>query len=214
MLLPLLPLGHVAKTSPKGHKPRFPPGWRWGCGEGSQQGAGAEISHQGHQNRRPAGGAAEGASRRAAFLFSQHPGMAKVLVPRLSGLQRSVLGLPGAPAAGFPFQKKQRAETWDTSCVFPDILQDHPHQAQPNSSSERGERSKIRGLVVSGSLWEKGQCSGSWRGARHGSGALLHQHTNARFCLPPARCNAPTSTCECGPSHAEVTQNFDSIYFC
>lgn len=140
--------------------------------------------------------------------------MAKVLIPWLSGLQRSFPGLPGAPAAGFPFQKKQRAETWDMSCVFPDILQDHPHQARPNSSLERCERSKIRDLVVSGLLWEKGQCSGSWRGAQCGSGALLHQYTNPGFCLPPAWCSTSTSTCEHGPSHAEVTPNFDRIYFC
>lgn len=65
----------------------------------------------------------------------------------LSGLQWSVPWLPGDRADGFPLQKKQRAETWDVSCVSL-IYCSITHIRHSQIAPQQDTRSKIRDLVV------------------------------------------------------------------
>lgn len=123
-----------------------------------------ELIHQGSQNKCPAAHTAQGASWKAGFKFSQHQWVAKVLIPCLSGLQRSVPWLPGDRADGFPFQEKQRAETRDVSWVSL-IHCSITHVRHSQGAPQQDTHSKIRDLM--GFLWKKGQHSGVALGQHH-----------------------------------------------
>lgn len=101
-----------------------------------------EFILQGNKNGCPAAHTAQGASWKAGCKLNEWQRSSSHAY-----LQWSVPWLPGDRADGFPFQKKQRAETWDVSCVSLIYSRITPIR-HSQTASQQDTHSKIRDLMV------------------------------------------------------------------